>query len=146
MGVKNGKKDNSICWCCEKSCTAECSWSREFIPVDGWTAEPWKTANGVDSFLVRECPEFVKEIREGRDWQKLDNEGCVNLVERVMEVARFDYIRCRKEELIRIEKFLKGKGASRIHGIQNPDQVIRVLQNQRRVYWQNRISLVKGGG
>ena len=146
MGFKNGKEDSTICWDCANACTGGCSWAKDFTPVDGWLAEPWRTANGVDSYLVKECPEFTHEVREGRDWQKLDNEGCVNLVERVMEVARMDYIKCRPEELKRIEKFIRGKGASRLHGIQNPDQVIKVLQEQRKMYWSNKISMVKGGG
>lgn len=29
----------SRCWTCKKACNSGCSWSRDFIPVDGWKAE-----------------------------------------------------------------------------------------------------------
>ena len=145
MGVKNGLKDDSICWDCAKSCNRGCSWSDgSFTPVEGWTAIPDQNRNGVDSFLVKECPQFEQDGPEVRNWQDLDDNGVLALVERLMEITREDYIKCRPEELIRIEKFIRGKGASRLHQIQDPEKVIRELQKQRRVYWQGKISFLKG--
>lgn len=63
------KKHSTICWNCKKACGG-CSWSRDFVPVDGWSAIPTKVlvlntkSNGAreriftDSFDVYYCPEF----------------------------------------------------------------------------------------
>lgn len=63
------KKHPTLCWDCENAC-GRCSWSRKFIPVDGWDAIPtkvlvWNTTQDgerirvyVDSFDVYSCPEF----------------------------------------------------------------------------------------
>ena len=62
-------RHETLCWGCEKAC-GRCSWSRKFVPVQGWKAEPTKIyqytmrKNGknhlyhTDSFDVYECPEF----------------------------------------------------------------------------------------
>ena len=61
------KVHGTICWNCAKS-TGNCSWSREFTPIDGWKAKktilnlgysaysgrPKKAA----SYIVKKCPEF----------------------------------------------------------------------------------------
>lgn len=64
-------KAPSLCWDCQKA-TGGCDWSREFRPVEGWTAQAttlvfqatvgnrpvyYKTS----SFHVIECPEFEKD-------------------------------------------------------------------------------------
>ena len=44
-----------------------CSWSREFIPVDGWEAVPDRIkinanrADYEDTWCVVKCPEFVRD-------------------------------------------------------------------------------------
>lgn len=54
---------STICWHC-KHAVGGCSWSRKYIPVVGWTAEPTKinTPQKVmkqqDSFIVHACPLF----------------------------------------------------------------------------------------
>lgn len=54
-------KHSTLCWDCEKAC-GKCSWSKKFIPVEGWVATPTKVSIGenqyIDSFDVYECPEF----------------------------------------------------------------------------------------
>ena len=62
-------KHDTLCWDCAKA-TGKCSWSKNFVPVEGWEADPTKVKNGfitwkgrkifslVDSFDVHECPEF----------------------------------------------------------------------------------------
>lgn len=55
----------SICWDCKKA-VARCTWSRFFVPVDGWDAKETKikTFNYegqpvyIDSYKVYKCPEF----------------------------------------------------------------------------------------
>lgn len=145
MGVKNGLKDNTICWDCAKACNSGCSWSDgSYTPVEGWEARPDVNSNGIESFLVVSCPEFVRETPGDRDWRDLDSDGCVALVERLMEITADDYEKCRTEELIRIEKFIRGKGASRLHMINNPEQVIKALREKRKAYQQRRLSMMKG--
>lgn len=56
-------KDTLCCWC-GKFCGG-CSWSKDFIPVEGWTATPTITSgNGcrpVESYLITACPDFVAD-------------------------------------------------------------------------------------
>lgn len=54
----------SLCWRCKRA-TGFCSWSREFEPVKGWTAE--KTITGtMESYEVKQCPLFEKNKRSMR--------------------------------------------------------------------------------
>ena len=58
-------KTATLCWDCQNA-VRNCSWSKDFIPVDGWEAIPTKIRedNGkrlVDSFIVKKCPEFVAD-------------------------------------------------------------------------------------
>ncbi len=50
----------TLCWECAKSC-GECSWAREFKPVEGWEAKP-TTIKGEGykyrSYRVISCPQF----------------------------------------------------------------------------------------
>ena len=121
-------KERTICWECEKTCGG-CSWSREFKPVDGWEAVETTDCTGDKSFLVRKCPEFVRENREKRrDAQAMDTDGCMALIEKMLDVARDDYICGDEDTQHQIERFIRGKGASKIHMISEPDQVIRKLR------------------
>ena len=50
------------CWTCKKACGG-CSWSREFIPVDGWkTISTSHPANGefAKSYHIISCPEYER--------------------------------------------------------------------------------------
>jgi hypothetical protein len=55
------ENSNKLCSSCKKA-TGLCSWSREFKPVDGWTATPTKLLIGknkyTDSFYITACPEY----------------------------------------------------------------------------------------
>ncbi len=62
-------KNETLCWNCINavpSLKCGCSWSREFKPVQGWTAEEAEMRMGtynektVTSYLVLKCPEFKK--------------------------------------------------------------------------------------
>ena len=118
----------TLCWGCEKSATEGCAWAKNFDPVEGWEAEESK--NG---YLVINCPEFVKEERRRRD---LDTDGCMDLVEKVLETCREDYIMGGEKTEEKIERFLKGRGASRVHRISNPEAVIRKLKKDKEKYWE----------
>ena len=55
-------KLQTLCWNCANA-VGKCSWSQDFVPVEGWTAE--KTArecngNIVASYTVLKCPQFIK--------------------------------------------------------------------------------------
>ena len=67
-------KHMTLCWDCEKA-FGRCSWSKDFVPVENWNAEPTKVWNGkdyVESFDVYECPEF--ELRERLKKRGADND------------------------------------------------------------------------
>jgi hypothetical protein len=76
--MKKPKEKESLCWRCY---IADhffhdgfyCSWSANFIPVSGWSAEPTEIVSTeideiIDSFRVDRCPLFVgdKAIKKGR--------------------------------------------------------------------------------
>lgn len=47
------------CWSCKNAC-GNCSWSKEFKPVDGWIATKTFLINeNEDSFIVHKCPEYI---------------------------------------------------------------------------------------
>lgn len=57
----------NLCFDCEHAVPDSrghgCSWSRDFIPVEGWVAEkdrksPNGTSRGFDSYAVTSCPLF----------------------------------------------------------------------------------------
>lgn len=47
----------TLCWVCQ-NCFGGCSWSSEYIPVEGWKTKP---RDGTESYLVLSCPEFLPE-------------------------------------------------------------------------------------
>ena len=133
MGVKNTSK--SLCWSCTKACNHGCSWSESFTPVEGWDAEFDINCNGVESYVVNACPEFIRETPENKN-RDLDEDGCIRLVERLMEITHDDYKKSKPGGLTEkeIERFIRGRGASRIHGIANPEAVIKMLRDSRTEY------------
>lgn len=58
------RKDTK-CWTCQ-NCFGGCSWSRDFIPVDGWKAEKTFIPSNeqyAESYKVIECPKYRKDKR-----------------------------------------------------------------------------------
>lgn len=55
-----GTKTMQLCWDCKKAC-AGCMWSLAGEPIPGWTATPTRDGNGVESYCVTACPEFVRD-------------------------------------------------------------------------------------
>lgn len=56
-------KRDTLCWNCQNACCG-CSWSREFLPVAGWKAEPTILSgdgNTVKSYNVKKCPEHIPD-------------------------------------------------------------------------------------
>jgi hypothetical protein len=136
----------TICIMCAKSCTSACSWSAELKPVEGWEAE-----ENPRGFLVRKCPEFVKETAETILPSDIDKDGMMRLLEAVAKQMREDYIhgdgpynndrekqKGKSRAEIRdcnrklIEKWLiSGKGRSLLQ-LSNPEEVIKVLRVMAR--------------
>lgn len=58
----------TICWTCQNACGG-CSWSKSFLPVEGWEAEPhtlYANDSGhapVQSYEVLCCPEYLPDRR-----------------------------------------------------------------------------------
>lgn len=76
------KQLTTICWCCENATNDGCSWSRSFIPVEGWEATPTIIQGGfnakyelidgkvvrtqlereIHSYKVHSCPQFKPDV------------------------------------------------------------------------------------
>ena len=139
------KKPQTLCWQCKKACTNGCSWSREFVPVEYWDAEFTMVGPGIGSAIVHWCPEYAYEDREKRQWD-LNNSGCVSLVERVLEMARTDYIEGTEMQRREIQRFLRGRGAARLHQLANPEAVIAMLDEARADYVRKKAQRALIGG
>ena len=52
---------NEMCFCCERSGSKEkmCSWIRNFDPVPGWLAVDSSELEGVQSYKIFRCPQFL---------------------------------------------------------------------------------------
>lgn len=48
-------KKDTLCLSCRKS-LLECSWSKDFVPVEGWEAVAVKNKSGYDTFFIKNCP------------------------------------------------------------------------------------------
>ncbi len=58
---KKRKSIDTLCWDCQNA-IGKCSWSREFKPVEGWTAIPtFIGRDKIKSFCVVECPQFKED-------------------------------------------------------------------------------------
>lgn len=62
-----------LCWSC-KNAYSNCSWSKNFIPVDNWVATPTKIKcrykNGIvkemDSYRIIKCPLYEREVIQNK--------------------------------------------------------------------------------
>lgn len=89
MAVK-GILSDSLCWKCSRSTDSSCSWSRAFIPVEGWDAEPTERYSEVykTSYCVRSCPQF-----KAYDKRPLKDIGTEKLCDAVMARVGADYMK-----------------------------------------------------
>lgn len=57
---------STICWEC-RNAYGRCSWSKDFTPVDGWSAEPTeikgvgRNTTTTNSYIVKSCPLFKED-------------------------------------------------------------------------------------
>lgn len=82
-------KKATLCWRCRHavpSASTGCSWSRRFVPVEGWTAEKHRQrSNGsvYETYCVTSCPLFQKDSRNSADSCK-DDTGCIRIAEHIL--------------------------------------------------------------
>ena len=70
---------STICWKCKKA-SGGCSWSRDFVPVDGWDAKE-KTMQRIGlTYLVKYCPEFEEDKTEYHANDELITAICKSIV------------------------------------------------------------------
>ena len=100
------QEHDTLCWGCEKACGG-CSWSKKFVPVEGWKAIPTEK-----SFDVYECPEF-EPLKAMNTKRFLDEVNFVNIEEENQQEANR---RHRKEfrEMLRKMIFEEGKSVPEI--------------------------------
>lgn len=113
----------TLCWQCGKSCTGGCSWSKDFVPVNGWVAEQNQKTG---SYSVITCPEFVKS----RKLDDIDINGARDLAASVVKVAVNDY-RVAKNPATRrsIENFFRSKLFADLCDI-DPEKIITLLREE----------------
>ena len=101
--------DFQPCWNCAK-CFGGCSWSRDFIPVDGWKATPTIKRNtnhpDVESYQIEYCPEF--EPDKPIDPQAINDDGCARFLAAYFKAAANDY-RAALRTYFRMQKYLDSK-------------------------------------
>ena len=126
-------KPKSICWECANACNNRCSWSEALVPVEGWDAEPTVCNGGLESYLVKSCPQFVQDSPESRI-RDIDTDGCLALIGKLLEMTHDDYVKGTDTAGKEIERFIRGRGASSLHQIQEPGKVIQKLRDERDEY------------
>lgn len=63
---KKSGTNETLCWSCKNAC-GDCSWSKNFTPVEGWKAKKTKLritrspfeAKEDYSYIIKSCPEYV---------------------------------------------------------------------------------------
>ena len=125
---------DTLCLHCTNACNRGCSWSDDFTPVEGWKAD---YNEKLDSFYVISCPKFSEETEENKN-RNLDTEGCLLLVERVLEVARDDYMKSTEGMQKQIQRFIRGRGARRLTQIEDPEGVIQRLDRDTAAFRKKR--------
>ena len=114
---------DTLCWMCQKSCTDGCSWSKDFVPVNGWVAEKNEKTG---SYSVITCPEFV----ESRKLDDIDINGACDLAANIIKMAVNDYRVAKKPATRRsIENFFRSKLFANLSDI-DPEKIIEKLRNE----------------
>ena len=63
MPQRAAKPNGTLCWNCKNASGGGCSWSKSFIPVDGWDAKRGYINTGgrhLETYTVVACPKFVE--------------------------------------------------------------------------------------
>lgn len=63
---KRKLNDGQLCWNCKNAC-GNCSWSRNFKPIEGWIATPSIIKDyeygDIESYDIKMCPEFISNLK-----------------------------------------------------------------------------------
>lgn len=126
--VKKVKIKPSLCWSCKNAVPkirngkyiCGCSWSKDFQPVEGWTAEKdVKGENGgnrMESWNVLDCPEYEKDVPDGSICtDDISDDTYVSVAERMLESQMHRYRNalekyaryCRKKDLYKVKRIEK---------------------------------------
>lgn len=111
--------EETLCWKCNKAFTKECSWSKEFIPVDGWEI------NNKNEFVIN-CPEFEEYQR----LEKLSNVGYDVISAQIIKRAMLDYLNGGKIEEQSIEKWIRSSNFEILSDL-NPETLIKLMRKQK---------------
>lgn len=112
----------SLCSYCGHACRKKCSWAEDFTPVEGWTA--YQNKNG---YFVVACPQFEKEKLASRIPERLDTDGCINLVEAMIRVMKSDYVDLPKARP-GIERFIRNHDNNGLIFFADPEEIIAQLK------------------
>lgn len=91
---------DQLCWKCANA-YGDCDWSREFKPIEGWTAdtvykEGYKGRIQFYSYNIHECPQFVPDTK--RHKIEMDDEALKDFVYLIFTEACNDWIRFYKDK------------------------------------------------
>ena len=113
----------TLCWMCQKSCTKGCSWSNDFVPVNGWVAVKNEKTG---SYSVITCPEFVNDGK----LDDIDINGARELAANIIKMAVNDYRVAKKPGTRRsIENFFRSKLFANLSDI-DPEKIITLLREE----------------
>lgn len=82
MKITPFSKPRTLCWDCANACGG-CTWSDHWLhkPINGWTAvrADLKTKDGevTESYIVTECPEFIRDAYDYGSFRREQYEGCL---------------------------------------------------------------------
>lgn len=126
------EESRTICWGCANACGNGCSWSRDGVPVEGWTARPTMIVSyGTQSYCVTACPEYVVDER-GKAPREFKTEGCAALLEHALKIARDDYIRTGSS-IIRDEVV-----CFMACWLEDYEDALKKLHADRKAYWEKK--------
>ena len=117
----NGSIESMCCYC-GNACNRGCSWSDDFTPVNGWEAVENK--NG---YFVVDCPEYISDKHMHDNPQELDTEGCINLIEAMINTMREDYLYMSRSRQA-IERFIRRPHMRQIFFFADPEEIIMKLR------------------
>lgn len=154
MGKKCFNKPQTICWDCSNACGNRCSWSKDLVPVDGWTVE--ETSTGV---RVTACPQFRRDSAiSKKDPDELDTDGCIELLKAAGRLMYTDYIsgegvykydrhmpetimETMKKNRREIERFILSDCGRKMLMITNPESVVHELRRLAEIHDANEMEV-----
>lgn len=127
-----GNHSGTLCANCKLACgTDQCCWADRLEPVPGWEADQTFDQYGEPySYHVRSCPMFKKGRRYS---DKLDDDGCMNLIGTLIRHAENDYVRI-KAERVDIEKWIRSRESANLFATLDTGALIRMFRKEAARY------------